>query len=192
MRHARSDVMSVAVPLEAGGCGVSHSRPVTNGVPDEVWTLTCPACEVFLAKDPLWSATEAEIPETPDEVKIREDNEKRGQKALERSQKELSGRLVEVVEQLASAQTPAHAAEPDPGLIARLVEAQVAKILAEQAHPQPSVKIIPATVEPEPEPVEMDLHKLHWKTLQKMCRERGLPDDGSSKDEFIRRLKVTA
>jgi hypothetical protein len=177
MPFARSDVVSVAIPETAGGCGASHSRPVTNGAPEEVWQLTCPACSVYLTKDPLWSSTEAEIPETYDEQRIREDNEKRGNKAREKSQQELSGRLVDVMERLESRQTSDSGV--DPQLIARLVEEQVTKILAAQANSVP---------EPELEPV-LDYDKLHWKTLQKICREKNLPDTGG-RDELAARLKA--
>ena len=37
----------------------------------------------------------------------------------------------------------------------------------------------------------MDLERLHPQTLQKMCRERELPDKGS-KDDLIGRLQAAA
>ena len=79
-RFARSDVMGVNIGVESGGCGCpgGHSRPVINGAPVKRWRLDCPACSVFLKNDPLFSVTEADIPETPDETKGREDFAKRG------------------------------------------------------------------------------------------------------------------
>lgn len=75
---ARSDVMSVTFSAESGGCGAVHSRPVTDGAPARVWKLSCPACETHLRHDPRWSGLESEIPETPDEKRVREDEEAKG------------------------------------------------------------------------------------------------------------------
>lgn len=77
---ARSDVAAVAISADHGGCGTVHSRPAPGGVPVKVWALNCDGgCEDHLRSDPLWSGTAHTVPETPDEVKIREDVEKRGQ-----------------------------------------------------------------------------------------------------------------
>jgi len=75
---ARSDVMSVSLSESHGGCGAVHSRPVTRGVPDKVWALSCPRCENHLRSDAHWASMLADVPETPDEVRVREDVEKRG------------------------------------------------------------------------------------------------------------------
>lgn len=190
MKYARSDVSHVAISVDAGGCGASHSRPVTNGKPEELWKLECPQCEHFLQGDPLWSATEAEIPETYDEKNTREDNEKRGERALKKSQEELNvnqhaltERIVQLMEQ-----NNANSAAPDPDLIAKLVQEQVAKALAQMNTLQPvPVEDTVAPEEPEP-PVALDLDKLHWKTLQKMCKQKGLPETGSRED-LVKRLK---
>ena len=46
-----------------------------------VWKFDeCAQCENYLRHDPMWSSTAAEIPETHDEIKAREDFEKRGAK----------------------------------------------------------------------------------------------------------------
>lgn len=77
--YARSDVLSVSLSLDHGGCGATHTRPVTHGAPVKMWELNCPGkCENHLRHDPRWSANRTEIPETPDEVKIREDRENKG------------------------------------------------------------------------------------------------------------------
>ena len=79
-RFALSDVMGVNIGVESGGCGTQggHSRPVINGAPVRLWKLDCGPCSTALKDDPLWSTTEADIPETPDETKGREDFAKRG------------------------------------------------------------------------------------------------------------------
>lgn len=80
--HARSDLMGVAVSKDHGGCGATHTRPVTHGSPAKVWVLSCPACENHLRSDPNWAVDPEEIPETPDEVRVRESQEKRGEKNI--------------------------------------------------------------------------------------------------------------
>jgi len=76
---ARNDVCATAISLEHGGCGKLHTRPVVQGAPVKHWALNCPGgCEDFLRSDPLWAGTPQAVPETPDEVVIREDVEKRG------------------------------------------------------------------------------------------------------------------
>lgn len=77
--YARSDIAAVSISPNHGGCGATHSRPVVGGAPARIWALTChEGCEDVLRSDTLWSSTPATIPETPDEVAIREDAEKRG------------------------------------------------------------------------------------------------------------------
>lgn len=79
--YARSDVGYVAVPVTSGGCGGSHRRPTDEtGALVKVWQLDCPACGNFLRHDPHWGGMISEIPETPDEVRVREDEERRGQR----------------------------------------------------------------------------------------------------------------
>lgn len=83
---ARSDVGAVSISRDHGGCGVTHSRPVVKGAPVRVWSLTChDGCEDVLRSDPLWSGTPQGVPETPDEVAIREDVERRGQLEQQRT-----------------------------------------------------------------------------------------------------------
>jgi hypothetical protein len=76
--HARSDVSAVTISPESGGCGAVHSRPVTEGAPVKLWSLTCPSCEDVLRGDSSWSGTISGIPETPDEKAYREDQELKG------------------------------------------------------------------------------------------------------------------
>lgn len=79
--YARSDVGYVAVPATSGGCGESHRRPTdAEGALVKVWQLDCPQCGNYLRHDPHWGGMISEIPETPDEVRVREDEEKRGQR----------------------------------------------------------------------------------------------------------------
>jgi len=91
-------MMSVSIPETSGGCGKTHSRPVTKGVAKRVWELNCPQCEKYLRgdskpkiikviggdknksipsrmdhvadSDPHWSSTPETIPPTPDEERV--------------------------------------------------------------------------------------------------------------------------
>lgn len=77
--YARNDLDAVAISVSAGGCGDIHRRPVLNGAPIKLWSLTCSGCEDTLRHDAHWGTQPHEVPETPDETAIREDNDKRGQ-----------------------------------------------------------------------------------------------------------------
>jgi hypothetical protein len=110
--YARSDVASVTVPVESGGCGRpgGHSRPVINGAPAKTFKLDCPDhCEPYLrgdrkpkilkyhidAKtgqtgsqervadaDPMWSSTPETVPLTPDQEKTYHVQIERGEQQL--------------------------------------------------------------------------------------------------------------
>ena len=108
--YARSDVMSVSVPVQSGGCGHTHSRPVHKGAPARDFKLDCPGCENFLkgggrqvlhitqgnkelgiathqewvaACDPQWAATPEAVPDTPDERTYTSKRDKLGKEQLE-------------------------------------------------------------------------------------------------------------
>ena len=57
-----------------------HAREVTHGAPAKHFALTCSPCEGFLKEraSDIWASTLADIAETPDETKGREDFQKRG------------------------------------------------------------------------------------------------------------------
>jgi hypothetical protein len=77
--YARSDVDYIAIPVERGGCPGGHRRPVNHGARAKLWKLDCQCTATAdMLNSDLWSATISEIPETPDETKVREDYEKRG------------------------------------------------------------------------------------------------------------------
>ena len=87
-RYPRRDVVHVAYSTQQGGCGASHTRPVTRGVPDPNWELVCPQCEEVIDRinDPHWAKTRAEIPETPDEMTKRESLKNQKDRSLEEIQ----------------------------------------------------------------------------------------------------------
>ena len=106
MLYARSDVASVTVPVQSGGCGATHSRAVTRGAPAKVFAIDCPDhCEPHLRgdrrpkklvyqidkntgqavrqervadADPMWSSTPDTIPLTPDEERTNTTRSERG------------------------------------------------------------------------------------------------------------------
>lgn len=108
--YARSDLMAVSIPREQGGCGATHARPVTRGVPAMKWELNCPACESHLRGDgkpqilhtvpgdkdagippsqqrvpdghPHWSSTWETVPQTPDETRTERARVEQGERQL--------------------------------------------------------------------------------------------------------------
>lgn len=92
--HARSDVAAVTIAPNHGGCGEVHSRPVVEGAPVKLWSLTCHnGCEDVLRKDAHWSATISGVPETPDEKAYREDQELKGKQDQQNQTAEALARL---------------------------------------------------------------------------------------------------
>jgi hypothetical protein len=104
--YARSDVLGVALSRSHGGCGEFHGRPVVNGAPVKEWAFSeCAQCEKALrvVNDPHWAGMPSEIPETPDEVKIREDQEKRGQRDAATATSQALTQIANLPEGLATA-----------------------------------------------------------------------------------------
>ena len=106
-RYARSDVMHLSLGVH--GCGASHSREVTRGVPAKEFKIDCPPCEAFLSgagrpkklvyetdkrtgqtirqsrvadSDPLWSST-PDVPLTPDEERVNSVRQERGSQQIQ-------------------------------------------------------------------------------------------------------------
>ena len=107
--YARSDVCAISLPLP-NGCGATHTRPVTRGVPAKIFKLECPKCESVLRgdgkqkilryhidpktgqtvrqervadSDPMWSSTPDTIPLTPDEDRTNTTRQERGRMQIE-------------------------------------------------------------------------------------------------------------
>ena len=215
MLYARSDVMSVAVPVESGGCGQSHSRPVIKGAPVKVWGLDCPPCEAYLRgdrkprilkyqtdpktgqvqrqeriadADPMWSSTPDTVPLTPDEERTNTVRSERGRMQIE------------MLQALAALRSTGIDVPPEAMW---LLERELPKGVLEgtvvclNGHdvpggsafcPQCGVSMAARAAVGAPEPA-VDLARLHPQTLRKMCRDASLPDKGS-KDELISRLQA--
>jgi len=199
--HARSDLVSVAVSKDHGGCGATHTRPVTHGSPVKVWVLSCPACENHLRGDPNWAVDPEEIPETPDEVRLRESQEKRGEKniasslqasiaSLASSQEgmqklmaimttALAGVNPEVTKAIASLtgspteESPVGATNDNPTGVASPNRTQVA-----------GVRVVE---DGDPRDDQPDLSKLTVKDLRALAKDRGVADTGN-RAQLIERL----
>lgn len=203
--YARSDIASVFIPAEGfGGCGVRHGRPVHEGAPVKVWQLDCLACENQLRRDPHWSSTHAEIPETYDQTLIRERDEKMGK--LDR-ENQLAAALIELgkLGNLPQALAQAFA----PALSAAGATVAGAEMLCPSGHPNapgqkfcgecgasmhgpaPERQIEPPAPPQVPSVPSEDLVSLHPQKLAKKCREAGLNDKGS-KAELVARLQAHA
>ena len=219
--YARSDVMSVSIPTESGGCGQGHSRPVIKGAPTRTFKLDCPPCEAYLrgdrkqkilkyqinAKtgqavrqeriadaDPMWSSTPDTIPLTPDEDRTNTTRTERGRMQIEMIQALAATRA-------AGIQVPAEAM----WLLEREIPEGVLRgtVLCASGHDNAAGAKFCAecgmsmaargAIEPATarEPAVVDLTRLHVQSLRKMCRERDLPDKGS-KDQLIGRLQAAA
>lgn len=168
--YARSDVMGVSLSKEHGGCGATHTRPVTHGAPAKQWGLDCVACENHLRSDPHWSITLSEVPETPDEERVRTDREKKGASnqqdllvaailAIAQSQQELPDNLAKAISALAQSQ----AQSPDP------VVTTGSEIEA-------------------PDDAPVDLSKLKVPELRDLAASRGI-DSGGTRADLLARLQ---
>jgi SAP domain len=184
---ARSDLMSVSVPVTSGGCGQTHSRPVRKGVPDRDFKLDCPGCEGFLKGsgrmilkttppdkengipstqervadcDPCWGATPESVPDTPDEKQYTSRRNKLGAEQLE------------WVRALAAAR---QAGIEIPEMAMEMLSRRLPGIV------QGSV------VRNEVTASQYSLDDLSQAKLQQMCRDQGLPATGT-RAKLIERL----
>jgi len=199
--YARSDLTSVIISAGSGGCGTSHARPVTAGAPAKVWQLRCPQCETVLKGSDLWAGTVADIPETPDETRIREDYEKRGAKDQDHMVALALGKLagVDVPESLtrvvSGAQPhipgtlPCAGGHPNPAGV---------KFCGECGTPmhQPAVPDEDAAPRPQAGPAAgeaagPDLSALGYSELRRLAVSRGLPGAGT-KAKLLARLQEAA
>lgn len=194
---ARSDLVHIAVSSDAGGCGQSHTRPVVAGAPARSWELTCPSCETVLRNDAHWATTAHTVPETPDELAIREEAEKRGAaeqaitsaNALQELSKlaDLPTALAQLAQMFAGERGIAAKADPD--------------LLCKDGHPnKPDSKFCtdcgislsePVKSEKSVQPFDPDLESMNIRELQTLARSRGIKT-ARGKDEQISLLRESA
>lgn len=133
--YARSDIAAVNISTDHGGCGVTHSRPAPGGIPAKIWALTCSeGCENVLRSDSHWAGTAHTIPETPDEVAIRNDAEKKNQVELHMSNAHALAELAKLGE-LPTAMAQALAAAFSPLLGAAATQQPAIAHLCRNGHP---------------------------------------------------------
>ena len=221
---ARSDLMSVSIPETSGGCGRTHTRPVTKGVAAKVWRLDCPPCEGYLRGDgkpkliknipadkeaglpgrmehvpdsnPQWSNTPEGVPPTPDEQHVNKIRTERGAHELQMLQALIAAK-------------GAGMAIPDNAMWLleqnfdpRLIHGKVicanghdntagAKFCSTCGCDMASRGVIEAPKEEEELTEEpfIDIYKLDFRSLQKMCKEKGLNAKGTT-DELRQRLSA--
>lgn len=214
--------MSVSIPETSGGCGATHMRSVTRGVPAKVWKLECPACESYLRGDskpriiksipgdkdqgipsrmehvadshPQWSNTPEGIPPTPDEQHVNKIRAERGTQQLQ----QLSA-LAAL--QKAGLKIPDEAMWLlEQNFDARIVRGNVicmnghdntagSKFCQECGIDMASQGAIEAKKEDDEEEPFIDIWKLDFRSLQKMCKEKGLSAKGTA-DELRQRLSL--
>jgi hypothetical protein len=184
---ARSDVMSVGIPPEAGGCGVSHHRPVSQGAPIRIWELNCPACERFLRETDLahdinkpdkhsprnanmpahvvgnWSDSPVRIPLTPDELEVAEQLEAQGTREMAQNAQRVAGESIEAakLKHLREQENYTREAERQQHETEiRLLQAEMAELRAilKAQQPAPAQPAAPAEEPVQSIPVEIFRH----------------------------------
>jgi len=212
--HARSDIQGAIIPVSSGGCGQLHSRPVKDGAPAKIWVLDCPRCCAVLKGDPLWAGTVSEIPETPDETRIREDRDKRGAKeqseatgvALEELAK-MPGILEALTALVAGQKVAVAAVVPCRDCGVDVTAGQrfctecgardpaEAELVPDAPSPEFAVDsyVVADVLLPEPPADEppLDLAALPYSELKRLAATRGLSGKGT-KPELIERLSAAA
>lgn len=202
--YARSDVVCVALSKEHGGCGATHTRPVTHGSPMKVWGLDCLSCEDHLRHDPHWATSPMEIPETPDEIRIREEQEKRGEQTQKANMENAVASLAATADGFQKLMAMMFASNPDMmANMTKMMEAanagatsssmdNAAEMLAASptmenvnAHRE-AVGLAPFVTEPAKLTAE-ELSSFTVKDLKAAARDRGLPDTGT-RAELIERI----
>lgn len=212
--YARSDLMSVSIPVTSGGCGKTHSRPVAKGAPRRVWELVCPSCEKYLRgddkpkvikvmggdknkgipsrmdhvadSDPHWSTTPETIPATPDEEQVHSRRQDVASQQLQLLQASAAAKA-------AGFDIPAEALwlleeKLGPNLVRGTVEC------ADGHDNQAGTKFcgecgidmkIRAAISDDTE--DPDLSKLPISALKELCKQQNLPSTGTKK-QLVERL----
>jgi hypothetical protein len=214
--------MSVSIPATSGGCGYTHTRPVTRGVAAKVWKLDCSSCESYLRgdrkpkvikvipgdkeqgipsrmehvidADPQWSNTPEAIPPTPDEQHVNKIRAEKGAHELQMLQALIAAKG-------AGMSIPDNAMwlleqNFDPRLIHGKVvcvngheNSAGVKFCGECGIDMATRGIIEPKQEEEITEPFIDIFKLDFRSLQKMCKERGLSAKGTT-DELRKRLNT--
>jgi hypothetical protein len=193
--------VSTHVPVGAGGCGVTHSRPVVDGAPQYPWRLDCPPCEDFLRvhNADQWSTTTTEIPETYDESRARESAEKSGK--LDR-ENQLAAAIIELGK---LGQLPEALGQVLAPMLGAPVLALAGKVVCPAGHDnaaglkfcgecgvsmsgQAAISAPQQATAAQRHAGPFRIQDLRHDELRAACRARGLPDEGVRK-VLIKRLR---
>ena len=217
--YARSDVCSIVIPVP-DGCGAQHTRKVTRGAPEKIFSITCEPCEAYLRgdrkqkilryhidpatkqairqervadADDRWSTTIDTIPLTPDEERTNTTRTERGRMQIE------------MIQALAAMRASGIQVPPEAmWLLEREIPEGMLRgtVVCVNGHDNAagakfcsecavSMGTRGAIAPPDDEPAVVDLGRLHPQTLKKMCREAGKSDKGS-KEQLVGRLQSAA
>jgi hypothetical protein len=195
--YARSDVCYVAISRDHGGCGEGHARPVVQGAPAKIWSLTCHGgCEDLLRHDPLWASTPQTIPETLDETATREDVEKRGELERASSMAETNQLIALALSRMAEQGDLTSSALSK---LLTLIATEAPQILSKERQVIEGAASAPAAIEDAPgagdpeapyEPVSApsdafpELESLSLADLKEIAQAKGLPTTRAKADQI--------
>jgi len=177
--YARSDVMSVALSKEHGGCGATHTRPVTHGAPAKVWALECVPCEDHLRSDPHWAVDALEVPETPDEKRLREKSEEKKEHTQQANMEKAVASLAATTEGLG--QLMAMMVAGNPGMAEQMSKAFAAMASSANQAEEPLNEIAGLNT--------LNLAAMKLGELRALAKERGLDSTGT-RDDLLKRLQA--
>jgi hypothetical protein len=202
--YARSDLMSISVPVTSGGCGSVHTRPVSRGVPARTWKLDCDkGCESYLRGDAKMKI-----------IKVIPGDKEQGipgrmEHHINKVRTEKGAQELQYLAALGQLKQMGIAV-PDNAmwLLERTFDPRIVKgsVVCPDGHENAAGTkfcgecgvtmntkgaIAPVEELPGTTPLEdiIPLRSLHIATLRKRCREKGLDDKGT-KDQLIFRLET--
>lgn len=192
--YARSDVSSVVIPVDGGGCGDSHRRPVVDGKLVKLFAIDCPSCETYIRAhlSDQWTVNRWDIPLTEDEKLQAEMLEKRAQALQEKESQERARRMATELAAEASRDEPRTSEYPVTANIWTQVPASPSEDVPLSPLP-PEKEVVPvrtssADLARREEATERALKKMSYTDLRQRCKELGL-SSGGSRDVLIDRLQ---
>lgn len=180
--YARSDVSGVGVPVDGGGCGAFHRRPVIEGRLAKLFAIDCQPCESYLRLrlPDQWTNNRWDIPLTPDEV-LQADMLEKQAKRLQ--QQETSERARESARSIAE-----HYNDPYEANLPSFLDAErISRVGSIEEPPVVDPDAVSARLAQLDD--EVDPAVLSMPQLRKRCAEAGL-STGGKKVDLINRLRA--